>query len=248
MEQTEVIPRSDSFDKLKGWVKHRLGRHYNLLVDIISPVMPRYDLASRQTYIKSVVLKYAAGKERVIQVGSGNTRMSPDIHNVDLYPYPEVDTVADGTKLPFPDASVDMYVSYMVLEHVEDPHLLLSEARRVLKPGGVIVSGAPFMAGFHASPHDYTRWTLSGLEALHARHGFSKESLELVAGPTSSLLWVAQEWLAMVLSFGIEPLYHALYFVLMAMTWPLKLFDVVLIHHKQAHRISFANLYVGKKI
>jgi SAM-dependent methyltransferase len=46
----------------------------------------------------------------------------------------------DATALPFPDASFDVVVSFTMLHHVptrRQQDQLLSEARRVLKPGGV---------------------------------------------------------------------------------------------------------------
>jgi SAM-dependent methyltransferase len=54
---------------------------------------------------------------------------------------------ADGTRLPFPDAVFDLVLSHAVIEHVADPPAYLSEARRMLKPGGVLfLETAPYLS------------------------------------------------------------------------------------------------------
>lgn len=45
---------------------------------------------------------------------------------------------ADGTCLPFPDASVDGVFTCWLLEHVPDPVKLLTECRRVMRAGSVL--------------------------------------------------------------------------------------------------------------
>ena len=52
----------------------------------------------------------------------------------------EVTIVRDaGEHLPFPDASVDSVVTTLVLCMVDDPHKVVAEARRVLRPGGALL-------------------------------------------------------------------------------------------------------------
>jgi ubiquinone/menaquinone biosynthesis C-methylase UbiE len=59
---------------------------------------------------------------------------------------------ADGTALPFHDATFDVVLSHAVIEHVADAARYLAECARVLKPGGwMYLSTAPYLsfAGAH---------------------------------------------------------------------------------------------------
>jgi ubiquinone/menaquinone biosynthesis C-methylase UbiE len=47
----------------------------------------------------------------------------------------------DGRRLPVEDASVDAVLLLYVLHHAADDAALLREARRVVRPGGVVVIG-----------------------------------------------------------------------------------------------------------
>lgn len=49
----------------------------------------------------------------------------------------------DCSRLPFADCSFDLLTANMVVEHVADPEALLQDARRVLKPGGLLVFHTP---------------------------------------------------------------------------------------------------------
>jgi len=51
--------------------------------------------------------------------------------------------IADGRRLPFKSSSFNTVFSNCVIEHVENLDLLLQEAFRVLKPGGVFVVTVP---------------------------------------------------------------------------------------------------------
>lgn len=49
----------------------------------------------------------------------------------------------DGTKLPVDSDSFDVVISFQVIEHVEDDKNFVSEAKRVLKPGGRLIITTP---------------------------------------------------------------------------------------------------------
>jgi SAM-dependent methyltransferase len=78
----------------------------------------------------------------------------------------------EGDRWPVEDASVDWILCSEVLEHVERPAAFLDEAFRCLKPGGRLLLTVPFSARWHYIPHDYWRYTPSGLRVLLDGAGF----------------------------------------------------------------------------
>jgi SAM-dependent methyltransferase len=77
-----------------------------------------------------------------------------------------------GDRWPVLDDAIDMVLATETLEHVPDPPVFLSEARRVLRDGGRIVMTVPFSARWHYIPHDYWRFTPSSLRNLLEAAGF----------------------------------------------------------------------------
>ena len=74
--------------------------------------------------------------------------------------------VADALSLPVADASQDLVVAEMVLEHLMDPGRGAAELQRVCRPGGLILIKVPFCFPWHGIPFDFFRITPSGLRAL----------------------------------------------------------------------------------
>lgn len=81
------------------------------------------------------------------------------------------DVFADCHHLPFADGYFDSVVCTQVLEHVADPERVLSEAARVLRPGGVLLLTAPMLWPLHEEPYDFFRYTQYGLRHLLGRAG-----------------------------------------------------------------------------
>ena len=63
---------------------------------------------------------------------------------------------ADVTRLPVPDQSFDLYVSFETIEHLPDDRGFVAEAVRVLRPGGKFLCSTPNRRLFHpgATLHD----------------------------------------------------------------------------------------------
>ena len=75
--------------------------------------------------------------------------------------------------LPLPDASYDNVMLINVLEHIYEYRALLSEAARVLRPGGTIAIIVPFLFPIHPSPRDYWRFTAATLRRELEQLGLS---------------------------------------------------------------------------
>lgn len=196
----------ESFDRLKLVFK-RFPRFYYFLIHVVSPV------CSDRRPLKRF-LGYSEGL--VLNIGSGNSPRQDGVVNVDMMDYDNVDIVCDIHHLPFKDNCIDAVMSVAVLEHVREPAVVLKELHRVLKPGGRVFSVIPFMQPFHASPHDYQRFTLPGIEFLH--RDFEKIDCGVFSGPVSGALWAVQEALASVFSFGSVKLRNLLTIGVMLLT------------------------------
>jgi len=91
-------------------------------------------------------------------------------------------TVNDDGTVPCPDASFDAVLSTQVLEHVPDPALYLSEAARLLRPGGRLLLSTHGVFYFHPDPIDCWRWTSQGLERVVTDSGLQVVRLEGIFG------------------------------------------------------------------
>lgn len=81
--------------------------------------------------------------------------------------------IADDSRLPnLSDCSYDLVLSTQVLEHVPQVQVYLSEAHRLLKPGGHLLLSTHGTFQDHACPHDFWRWTAEGLQVELERAGF----------------------------------------------------------------------------
>lgn len=77
-----------------------------------------------------------------------------------------------GDVLPVESGEGDTVLCTETLEHVRGTAQFLSELRRVLAPGGLLVLTVPFAARWHFVPQDFWRFTPSGLEHLLTGAGF----------------------------------------------------------------------------
>jgi SAM-dependent methyltransferase len=141
--------------------------------------------------------------ERALDLGAGDGRLSAEL-DADELTAADVSPLAldrarrrlpDGVRfvelepdapLPFDDGSFDLVLLAETIEHVRDVQLLLSEIRRVLRPGGTLALTTPASRPFIRAPHPlspHLRFlTRRSLRTLLGELGFEVASLERRAG------------------------------------------------------------------
>lgn len=90
---------------------------------------------------------------------------------VDISPESSADIIASAMALPLLSGKFDAVSCFDVLQHVSDPMIVLSEARRVLRDDGIIILTYPFMYG-ECDYLDFNRWTEAGILAELRKAGF----------------------------------------------------------------------------
>jgi len=82
----------------------------------------------------------------------------------------------ESDRVPLEDNSADVVTAISVIEHLRSPANLLSEARRVLKPGGALILVSPnwhySMRSFYEDPTHVHPYTPSSLRRALAMYGY----------------------------------------------------------------------------
>ncbi|MDB2643649.1 class I SAM-dependent methyltransferase [Luminiphilus sp.] len=79
-----------------------------------------------------------------VNIGAGITRIDGAV-NIDISPKADVSLTLGVDPLPFDDESVDLIYSDHTIEHVENYLSLMGEISRVLKKGGCLLVGVPYV-------------------------------------------------------------------------------------------------------
>ena len=143
-----------------------------------SPIWPqRYWQRTRHR----IVLGYLEGREGILDIGCGSSRIIldlPDAIGMDIlenklrWLRPRHHLLVRGTcqQLPFRDESFAAVINSEVIEHVPDTPEILTEMWRVLRPGGILILGTP----------DYGRWLWWVLEWVYGKvhpGGYAQEHI-----------------------------------------------------------------------
>ena len=149
------------------------------------------DRARRQALMLAKVLASRPGPQRIVDVGCGDgaathvlKRLDPrnTVIGIDWSATALAQARArgllviqggiDNSGLPLPDASTDVVVMSELIEHLVDTDAAVDEARRVLRPGGVLLLSTPNLAA----------WFNRGLVGLGIQPLFSEVSLRGIYG------------------------------------------------------------------
>lgn len=102
--------------------------------------------------------------DRILDVGCGTKPYkklfkSTEYVGIDISSEKSVDKLFDGVKIPYKTEKFDVVIATEVLEHALFPEKLISEMKRVLRPGGKLFITMPFVWPEHAVPIDFQRFT-----------------------------------------------------------------------------------------
>jgi SAM-dependent methyltransferase len=112
----------------------------------------------------------------------------------------------EGKILPFNDNEFEAIIMTEVMEHVQEPKNVLTEANRVLKNGGHLFFTVPFLWPLHEVPHDEFRYTPFSMERFFQDAGFTNIQIHATGGWHASLaqflgLWVRRSNLSSMKRF-----------------------------------------------
>lgn len=145
--------------------------------------------------LKNAIDQYAKGT--VLDIGCGNKPYESFFKNkIKLYTGcdvvqssdKKVDVICEATSLNLDNESFDTVFSTQVIEHIDDPFKMLSEAYRVLKPNGSIIISAPFAWELHEEPYDFYRYSKYGLKKMLEKAGFSQISVKANGGKWAAIM------------------------------------------------------------
>lgn len=119
-------------------------------------------------HVDDFVKRHASDK-KTLDLGSAWSPYSsyfPNRTSSDIEERGGVDVVADAHNLPFSDGEFENILCSEVLEHLHTPEKAIAEMYRVLSPGGTLILTTRFMFPMHDVPHDYFRYTETGMKHI----------------------------------------------------------------------------------
>lgn len=123
-----------------------------------------------------------------VDISSGAIERAKTIESTNMNTY----QVADARALPFSDKTFDVVLSWGVLTYFDELEQAISEARRVLKPDGLLLIVQPNLLSFGVMQEWYLRLKKRWLYGIHKKHTPFKFSRILKRSGFSSVKFFAK--------------------------------------------------------
>jgi len=129
-----------------------------------------------------------------LDLGSGLRKILHDnCIYLEVYPSLIADLIVEPDRpYPIKSGTLDGIACFSVLEHVRQPWKVVEEIHRMLKPGGKVWIGWPFLVPVHGFPSHYFNATREGLRTIFEDLGFQMQTVETRATetPDFTMEWV----------------------------------------------------------
>jgi 2-polyprenyl-6-hydroxyphenyl methylase/3-demethylubiquinone-9 3-methyltransferase len=185
----------------------------------------------RVPWVLSEIAKYHSQNASLLDIGcgggfltnaaqiAGHTVTGIDLSESSLSIAHQLDTTkkvryikANAYSLPFPDKSFDVVSAMDVLEHVDNPSLLISEASRVLKKGGLF-----FFHTFNRNPFSYLL-VIKGVEWFVKNTPPNMHIYSLFIKPSELKILCSKHSLQVSSFIGLRPKFFSLPFLQLLLT------------------------------
>ncbi|MFG6687625.1 class I SAM-dependent methyltransferase [Mariniflexile sp. HNIBRBA6329] len=134
-------------------------------------------------------------KNYILEHSKVSTYTGLDIENALEYDTDvKPDFTWDGKTMPFNTNSFDCAFATEVLEHCQEPEVVLSEVYRVLKPEGFFFFTVPFLWNLHEVPHDEYRYTPFSLRRHLENSGFNDIEIQATGGWHAAMAQMLGLW------------------------------------------------------
>jgi SAM-dependent methyltransferase len=222
------------------WIYHRLPQPST------NYLYRRFDKSPFDGLPTNAVIYDIGSKHARARYAFGSPPPDAKVTCVDLFPAPGVDIVADAHDLHMIQSeSADCVLCVGVLLHCRCPKRVMSELRRILKPGGTLYISVPFIFTTCEDPYDYWRYTKNGLEIVC--EGVAKVESGFNRGPASTMCHLLVEFCAIALCFGQEWLYTINLFCFRWLLFPMKYLDAIIARYPRAKMLYSGVYFLGRK-
>ena len=179
-----------------------------------------------------------------LSIGGGPTRAYPQLVNINIGLFPNVDIISDAHALPYKDNTVDGIHCEAVLEHLSHPQKAVQEMYRVLKTGAKVYACTPFLQPYHGYPHHYQNFTLTGHQHLFSSNKFKVIEAGTAVGPVHTMLVLVEVMINEYVPILIRKPLSLLWRLLCRFLYPL---DRLINTKDHAYIMASATYIVAKK-